>query len=230
MQVITRTAPAHRTAHTRWTIVQEMFLRLSDAHEAAPCLWRRRSNAPDRARQIVRAPVHLDAPGIDTNGNTHPTPRPLQKKDTDNRVSDHPTGKKTINIRAIRREKKTPTSWREKQNREKTLGQPQGTTKRRQKSTFSKHTRRAHRRTNTTQKTKGRQNTQIQEREFQRQVQKQINARTSKTPEINYKPREDVPVKFTKVVFYARARLRKCDRGGNARQDDVRAFQMVLNV
>ena len=43
VRVTTRTGPAHRTAHVRRTIVQQRLLPPPDAHEAAPCPWRRRS-------------------------------------------------------------------------------------------------------------------------------------------------------------------------------------------
>ena len=39
------------------TIVQEAFLPSPDAHEAVPCPWRRRTNEPDRARQLARGPI-----------------------------------------------------------------------------------------------------------------------------------------------------------------------------
>ena len=61
-------------AHAKWTIVQEMLLTPPDAHEAAPCLWRRRTNAPDCARQIARRPITLTC--LEPTQTATPTQRP----------------------------------------------------------------------------------------------------------------------------------------------------------
>ena len=71
-----QTALTRRTAHARWTIVQEMLVPPPDAH--APCPWRRRTNATVRARPVARGPIARTRRGNGTNDKTQPL---LRKKE-----------------------------------------------------------------------------------------------------------------------------------------------------
>ena len=69
----------------------------SDAHEAAPCPWRRRTNAPDNARQMARN----QSPGRARRRHIRQHPsnsQTLAKKTTDKQHSDHPRAKRSTDM------------------------------------------------------------------------------------------------------------------------------------